>query len=97
MAKALIRIPFEEFATNPAGVFDRVVANRETIVVEKDNGSAAVLRPAPKRRRRSRTISDADWQAFLSSAGGWSDVDTDKLVKDIYESRNLSPRRQVEL
>ena len=97
MAKALIRIPFDEFATNPAGVFDRVTTNRETIVVEKDNGSAAVLKPAPNRRRRSGTISEADWQAFLSSAGGWSDVDTDKLVEDIYESRNLSPRPQVEL
>jgi hypothetical protein len=99
MAKELRRIPFAEFETDPAGVFERVVDEREAVVVEKDNGSAAVLRPLPARKasRRRRVVTDADYAAFLSSAGGWAEVDTEKLKHDIAESRRLSSRPPVEL
>jgi hypothetical protein len=99
MAKELRHIPFEEFAADVAGVFNRVVAENEAVVVEQPNGTQAVLKPVASKRpaRRRRTISDADYEAFLSSAGGWKDVDTDKLVRDIYESRRQSSRPPVEL
>lgn len=29
---------------------------------------------------------------FFSSAGGWEDLDTDKLKADIYEARKISTR-----
>lgn len=34
---------------------------------------------------------------FLSSAGGWSDIDTKKLIKDIYESRRRGTRWEMSL
>jgi predicted DNA-binding antitoxin AbrB/MazE fold protein len=36
--------------------------------------------------------SHEDWEAFRSAAGGWADIDADKLIKDIYESRLVSTR-----
>jgi hypothetical protein len=53
-----------------------------------------------KRRAKRSTIkrkSAADIEAFLSSAGGWKDVDTDRLKADIYESRRLSTRPRPDL
>jgi predicted DNA-binding antitoxin AbrB/MazE fold protein len=34
---------------------------------------------------------------FASSAGSWRDMDTEKLKKQIYESRGISTRREVKL
>ena len=34
---------------------------------------------------------------FLSSAGGWSDIDSDKLIMDIYESRKKGTKWNVSL
>lgn len=34
---------------------------------------------------------------FLKSLGGWKDIDTDALIKKIYESRSISTRKKVEL
>jgi len=33
---------------------------------------------------------------FLKSIGGWKDVDTDSLIKRIYENRSISTRKKVE-
>jgi hypothetical protein len=41
--------------------------------------------PSPERRSRAR-------QAFLDAAGGWSVVDTDRLIADIYADRDASDR-----
>ena len=99
MAKEVVRIPFAEFAANPAGVFDRVVAGNEPVLVEKPDGARAVLTPAPshKARRRSRILTAADYAAFRSAAGAWADVDTDKFLEDIYADRRASDRPPVEL
>lgn len=76
MAKEVAHISFDEFAANVAGVFDRVIAGNESVVVEKPNGVRAVLQPAPRKgTRRGRTR--ADYEAFLAAAGSWKDVDTD--------------------
>jgi len=32
---------------------------------------------------------------FLSSAGGWSDIDSEKLIKDIYETRKKGTRWDI--
>lgn len=34
---------------------------------------------------------------FLKSAGSWKDLDTDSLIKEIYESRSVSTRRKIKL
>ena len=77
--------------------FDRVLSEGEPLMVEKEPGKIIVLEPAraKKTRRRKRTV--ADHEAFLSSFGSWSDMDTDALIKNIYESRNMPPRPRVDL
>ncbi len=99
MAKETAHIPLEEFATDARAIFERVAATRKSVVVERSDGVSAVLRPTPPRRHLAagRAISTADHKAFLESAGGWADVDTDALKRDIDESRNLPPRPPVEL
>ncbi len=34
---------------------------------------------------------------FLSSAGGWADIDGKKLIKDIYDSRKIGMGRDINL
>ena len=65
--------------------------------LKKANGRALVVKSVAHRPSPVPTVSQEDWEVFLSSAGGWSDVDTDKLVEEIYESRRLSARLPVEL
>jgi hypothetical protein len=67
-------------------------------VLKRDNEELAVVVPLPPpSRRRSRSKTAADYEAFRRAAGGWKDVDTDKLIEDIYESRRRSSRPPVEL
>ncbi len=97
MDKDLIRMPFKEFATNLAQVFDRVVYENETVLVEKEGRPLAILKPARAVPRRRRKKSSADYKAFLSAAGTWQEVDTEKLIADIYASRRRSTRPSVQL
>jgi len=94
MAKELRRITFDELAANLDGDFERVTVNGETVVVETTDGARAILKPLLSKRsaRKHRVITEADYQAFRASAGGWKDVDTDKLKRDIAESRSISTR-----
>ncbi len=60
----------------------------------------AVLLPVKKgasHERTGRKKTTADYEAFRSSAGGWKDVDVDKLLADIYESRTISTRPPVDV
>ena len=99
MARELRRGPFEDLERDPAGVFDRIQRERASVVVERAGSPIAVVKPVPAakapRPRREKTA--ADREAFLSSAGAWKDVDTDKLISDIYEGRRISDRPPVEL
>jgi hypothetical protein len=51
----------------------------------------------PDQRGRSRRITDEDLAAFRSAAGAWADVDTDKLIEEIYAARIADDRPPVEL
>jgi hypothetical protein len=53
--------------------------------------------PQPRTRRRGRVKTQADYEAFRRSAGGWADLDTDTLIKNIYEDRKRSSRPPVDL
>ena len=57
----------------------------------------AVLMPAARPIRKKRRKSKADFEAFLASAGGWDDVDTDKFLETVYASRAISTRPPPEL
>ncbi len=97
MNKELTRIPFNEFAANLSRVFDRVVKDKETVMVEKEGRGLAILKPVSSGPRRRRHKSSAAYKAFLAAAGSWKDVDTDQLIADIYASRRISSRPAVEL
>ena len=95
-------VPFDEFVSNLEDFFDRVVHKREEIIIEAQEGELAVLKPVPiradrRRKRGKREITEADRQAFRASAGSWSDLDLDKFLADLYESRRISSRPPVEL
>ncbi len=90
-------MPFDEFVANVAHVFEVVADTGETVVVEKE-GAEVVVAPVPARRRgRATGKTAADRAAFRAAAGSWKDVDTDRLVADIHESRRRSSRPPVEL
>ena len=99
MAKETVHIPLDQFVTDVRAVFELVAATGESVVVDRADGVSAVLRPAPARKpgRAKRTVSAADYEAFLKSAGSWYDVDTEALKQDIEESRGLPARAAVEL
>lgn len=99
MAREAVHIPLEEFATDARAIFERVATTRKSVVVERSDGVRAVLRPTPPRKSitDNRPVSAADYEAFLKSAGGWKDVDTEALKRAIDESRGLPPRPAVDL
>ncbi|MBN9388761.1 MAG: hypothetical protein J0I20_11965 [Chloroflexi bacterium] len=97
MTKELSLVPFSEFSNNLDSFFEQVVRENKEIVIENEQGEQVLLKPAPASKRKHRTRTEADHQAFLASAGGWKDVDTDKLLDDIYESRRTSSRPPVDL
>ncbi len=82
-----------------ARIVEEVEATKKPRELRRDNKTVAVIAPAkkvPAKKKREKTT--ADYEAFLSAAGGWKDlVDTEKLKKDIYESRKISTRPPIEL
>jgi hypothetical protein len=68
-------------------------------VLRADNEDVAVLIPVAetKRPKRKRVKTDADYRAFLDSAGSWADVDTEEFKRYIRERRDASSRPPVEL
>jgi hypothetical protein len=92
-------ISFDDFARDLEGFFERVVHHHEEVLIENDRGEVALLKPvhSKRHRKRRRTISDADYQAFLSSAGGWKDLDMDSFVEYIRKSRQAGTRPEIEL
>lgn len=100
MVKEPAHISFEEFAADPVAVFERVTADNEPVVVERRDGTAAVLKPVARRRRarRGRVITDEDWEATLATFGAWQEiVDAEKLKRDIAESQRISTRPRIDL
>ncbi len=80
---------------------DEVRSANAPRVLRRNNEDVAVLMPAPDRKRRRLRDwrpSEADLEAFRSSAGGWAGlVDGDKLIADIYADRRASNREPPEL
>jgi len=92
-------IPLEDFTKDPGAVFHQTVAGGTSVIVEAPGGARAMLSPIPDRTspKARRAISDADFEAFLASAGSWSEVDTEALKRAIEESRNLATRLPPDL
>ncbi len=61
----------------------------------RDNEPVALITPVrPAREAQKRTVkTKADYEAFRAAAGSWKDVDTDTLLKNIYEDRRRTNTR----
>lgn len=65
----------------------------EPRVLQKDGEDLAVVIPLSRARKpQFRKPTEADLEAFRSAAGSWADMDTDKLVEDIYRGRREGTR-----
>ncbi len=79
-------------------IAEEVEATKTPRELKRENKTVAVIMPAKKalpRKKREKT--KADYEAFLSAAGGWKEIDTDKLIADIYASRRRSNRPPLKL
>lgn len=79
-------------------VAEEVRSSGEARILRRDGEDLALIVPLPPaaRRRRRREGNQADDHASVASAGGWADVDADRFLADIYESRQAPPRPAVE-
>ena len=79
---------------------EEVRESNEPRMLTRDHEIVAILMPAgPSRRRAKRRPggkTEADYEAFLSAFGGWKDVDTDRLIEDIYARREMSIKSLLE-
>ena len=84
-----------------ARIAEEVRSTNEPYVLWRAGEEVAILMPArlagKRRRRVKRVPTEAYYEAFRSAAGSWMDVDTDKFLAEIYESRRSSSRPPVEL
>jgi hypothetical protein len=80
-------------------IVEEVRRTNEPRVLTHNSEDLALLLPMVRPRKRSTkgAKTRADFEAFRSAAGGWKDVDTHKLIEDIYASRRISDRPPVEL
>jgi hypothetical protein len=82
-----------------ARIVEEVEATKTPRELRRENKTVAVIMPArraPAKKKREKT--KADYEAFLSAAGGWKGlVDTEQLKKDIYESRKIATRPAIKL
>lgn len=78
---------------------EEVHASNEARLLRRDGEDLAVLMPARPvaKQRGKRTKTQADYDAFRSAAGGWKDIDTDKLIANIYEDRRRGDRPPIKL
>ena len=64
----------------------------EARVLRKGRRELAAIVPISARQKspkKPRKLTQAQREAFLSAAGSWNDVDTDKLLEEIYAARDL--------
>lgn len=77
---------------------EEVRASNEPRILRRGREELVIVVPAKARRPQTRRkTTEADHEAFRSAAGGWKDVDTDKLIADIYADRARGDRPPVDL
>jgi hypothetical protein len=71
----------------------------EARILRLHDEDLAVVMPitTPVGRRKRRSATDADVEAFHAAAGGWSAFDVDRFLEDNERSRRRSSRPAVEL
>lgn len=80
-------------------IAEEVDATKTPRELKRENKTVAVIMPVAikDRTKKGRVKTKADYEAFKSAAGGWKDIDTDKLIANIYASRRRSNRPPVKL
>lgn len=91
------KIPFEEVSRNLSAFFHRVIHEHKAVVVENEHGELVEVKSVAATDVSRRGKTDADYAAFLASAGGWTDVDMDAFLEANAASRNLNTRHSVDL
>lgn len=76
---------------------EEVRASNEPRVLRRNGEEIARIVPLRRRLRPDRKHTDADYEAFLASAGGWADIDVDAFLAANRESRDRSTSIAVEL
>ena len=90
-------ISFKELAGNVTDVFNKVREEHKSVIVEYSNGEKVVIKPLSMVKKNSCKKIRVNYAAIEASAESWSDVDTDALIKQIYESRSITTRPVPEL
>ncbi len=70
---------------------EEVEATKIPRELRRENKPVALITPVTGAKTK------ADYEAFKSAAGSWKDVDTDRLIKDIYEQRRRSNKPPIEV
>jgi hypothetical protein len=77
---------------------EEVRRSHESRVLRHKGEDLAMIVPLARKQPSGRKKSaPEDYEAFRSAAGSWADVDTDKLIENIYAMRSRSNRPPVEL
>jgi hypothetical protein len=79
-------------ASEIARLVDEVRRDGNVRILRRDGADVAILAPLGEANigAPTRVYSEEDDESFLSTFGSWSDVDTDKLIEEIYERRRPS-------
>ncbi len=73
-------------------------SNTPRVLRVADEDVAVVVPVADRPKRRGKRLkTEADYQAFLASAGSWADVDVDEFHRYLRERRDAGDRPPVEL
>jgi hypothetical protein len=80
-------------------IAEEVEATKTPRELVQENKHVALITPVTgaKKAKKRKGKTKADYEAFKSAAGSWKDVDTDRLIKDIYEQRRRSNKPPIEL
>ena len=80
-------------------IAEEVDATKTPRELRRENKPVALITPVTgaKKAKKQKAKTKADYEAFKSAAGGWKDIDTDKLIAEIYESRRRRNRPAVKL
>lgn len=77
---------------------EEVHRSHQPRVLRRDGEDLAMVVPLPRTgTSRRKKPTPADIEAFRSAAGSWSDIDTDKLIEDIYTMRRRSNPPPIDL
>src|SRR4051794_11441453 len=72
-----------------ARIAEEINRTGESIILNYNGCDLAIIEPLDPndRRRLDWKPTEEEIAAFRAAAGGWADIDTDALLRDIYEAR----------